>query len=693
MVPLGNSRTRASHLLASLVAIIAIAAGAVTAPASASAADTAVSASVGAASSRSLAQDIAIRPAADLSQFRPGNIISNAVFYDASTMGENEIATFLRARVPSCQSGYTCLKDFRQDTTTRAADAYCGRYEGASSESSARIIQKVAAACGINPQVLLVTLQKEQGLVTHTWPSDWRYTIAMGQGCPDTAACDTRYYGFFNQVYGAARQFKLYGQSSYFNWYAPGKTWNIQFNPNTSCGSSPVYVENQATANLYYYTPYQPNAAALRAGYGEGDGCSAYGNRNFFNYFSDWFGSLQTRYAPIVKSATSPAMYFVTDGVKHYIPDEATLRVLMSALPTVSTVPDSYLSAITTGRDASRYVHDARNGALYLLENDGTKHWFSSGDLISRYGYGFGDYVNLSPSHIDAFRTGDGVGDFFKAEGSVDYYVWRDGQRRYIVDDWAWNELTGSRPTYVATMRATTAAAIPTGRPVLASGILAKEQSKPEVFVTGNSADIVYIDSFDTARDAGITRYRTYPDGTLSGFTRATTGLSVLMSCGGSIFTIGGGGLIGVTGALPTGAASALPDSVCAVLPRRGVTVSTPFFVKNPATDPVLIYQDGALRHVRDQQTLQRLNAGRALVFVPWSAASIAQVPSGAPYLTEGSFVQFGDADIFYFTGGQLRLVPDVDTLRRLASPKWPVVETLPAAYRSAYSFGPPMPR
>src|SRR5699024_261440 len=39
--------------------------------------------------------------------------------------------------------------------------------------------------------------------------------------------------------------------------------------------------------------PYQPNRAALNAGYGTGDGCSAYGNRNFYNYFTDWFGSTQ----------------------------------------------------------------------------------------------------------------------------------------------------------------------------------------------------------------------------------------------------------------------------------------------------------------------------------------------------------------------------------------------------------------
>ncbi|MDT0183332.1 SH3 domain-containing protein [Microbacterium sp. ARD31] len=234
---------------------------------------------------------------ADLSAFDPGNIVSDAVFFNESTMTEAQIQAFLEKRVPSCQAGYTCLKDWYDTSRTTTADAMCGAYSGGTRERAARIIFKVAQACGINPQVILVTLQKEQGLVTHTWPSDWRYTIAMGQGCPDTAACDTRYYGFFNQVYGAAWQLKRYanpaGTSQFFTWYAPGKTWNILFNPNHGCGTSPVYVQNQATSNLYYYTPYQPNAAAIRAGYGEGDGCSAYGNRNFFNYFTDWFGSTQ----------------------------------------------------------------------------------------------------------------------------------------------------------------------------------------------------------------------------------------------------------------------------------------------------------------------------------------------------------------------------------------------------------------
>lgn len=56
------------------------------------------------------------------------------------------------------------------------------------------------------------------------------------------------------------------------------------------CGGASVTIASAATAALYYYTPYQPNAAALANLYGTGDSCSSYGNRNFWRMYSDWFG-------------------------------------------------------------------------------------------------------------------------------------------------------------------------------------------------------------------------------------------------------------------------------------------------------------------------------------------------------------------------------------------------------------------
>lgn len=229
-----------------------------------------------------------------LAGFNPGNIISDAVFTDRGTMTEAQIQSFFNSKVASCRAGYTCLKDYRSDSVNRPADVYCKGYTGAKGESAARIIYRVAQSCGINPRVLIVMLQKEQGLITHVWPSQWRYDAALGQACPDTAPCDPKFVGFFHQIYGAARQMQIYMEGRYFQWYKAGKTWQIQWHPDrTRCGTGPVYIANKATEALYYYTPYQPNAAAMRAGYGTGDSCSSYGNRNFYNYFTDWFGSTQ----------------------------------------------------------------------------------------------------------------------------------------------------------------------------------------------------------------------------------------------------------------------------------------------------------------------------------------------------------------------------------------------------------------
>jgi hypothetical protein len=232
---------------------------------------------------------------ADLSQFKAGNIITDAVFHDSDSMTAAQIKSFLALKGANCVKSPgepDCIKDLVLTTKSRAADAYCNRYAGAT-ESAAAMIKKVGVACGINPRVLIVMLQKEQGIVTQKTATAHEYSRAMGYGCPDhnNGQCDSLYNGLFNQVYNAAHRFKFYEGNPANYSYRAGRANKILYNPNSACGSSWVTIENQATANLYIYTPYQPNKAALNAGYGTGNSCSAYGNRNFFNWFTDWFGS------------------------------------------------------------------------------------------------------------------------------------------------------------------------------------------------------------------------------------------------------------------------------------------------------------------------------------------------------------------------------------------------------------------
>ena len=254
--------------------------------------------------------------AASSSNFQSGRIIDDSFFFNPGTMSAGEIQNFLNSKVPTCdtngtqpissgssttraewaaangkpQPPYTCLKDYSQSIPDRAPDAYCSGAIGGGTKSAAQIIKDVSVACNTNPQSLIVLLQKEQSLITDDWPWPRQYEAATGYACPDTAPCDPEFAGFFNQVYYGARQFQRYiKQASSFN-YRVGQTSYVLYNPNVNCGGTNIFLQTQATAALYNYTPYQPNTAALNNLYGTGDSCSAYGNRNFWRLFNDWFG-------------------------------------------------------------------------------------------------------------------------------------------------------------------------------------------------------------------------------------------------------------------------------------------------------------------------------------------------------------------------------------------------------------------
>lgn len=225
------------------------------------------------------------------SDFNAGFIISDQLFYQRGAMTQAQIQAFLDQKIGTCYNS-NCLNVVKTTTYSRPASSngVCDAYAGASNESAAAIIYKVQQACGISAKVLLVTLQKEQGLVTDDEPSAGELRIAMGYGCPDTAPCDAEFFGFYNQVYKAAWQFRRYSFPDYFGNFRPG-TFSVLYNPNSGCGSLSVNIQNNATAALYNYTPYTPNAAALANLSGSAPPCGSYGNRNFWVYYNSWFGS------------------------------------------------------------------------------------------------------------------------------------------------------------------------------------------------------------------------------------------------------------------------------------------------------------------------------------------------------------------------------------------------------------------
>lgn len=360
---------------------------------------------------------IAINPsnasAVSGSDWNASRIIDDSVYFNSGTMNTGDIQNFLNAKVPSCDTNgtqpsgrsgyptradwgrannepppYRCLKDYTQDFPSKGADAFCGAITGGN-KSAANIIFDVSRACGINPQAIIVLLQKEQSLVTDDWPWSIQYRSATGYGCPDTAPCDSEYYGFFNQVYNAARQSKRYvQQASLFN-YAVGRNSYVQYNPNAGCGGTNLTLQTQATAVLYNYTPYQPNQAALNNLYGTGDGCSAYGNRNFWRMFNDWFGSTSGDNFILAKSddPNDLRQWVIYGGIKQYVPS-AEIKRAWGLPDQLTEVSGAYLGSIPNGPNLDRLMRNNRQpGTLYFVDN-GRRYAIANNGLVDTWGLG-----------------------------------------------------------------------------------------------------------------------------------------------------------------------------------------------------------------------------------------------------------------------------------------------------------------
>ena len=318
--------------------------------------------------------------------FQAGRIIDDAIFTAKDSMNASQIQSFLNSKVPTCDTYGTQPSEYGGGTRAQWGQAKYGQStftclkdysEGG--KSAAQIIYEKAQAYSINPQVLIVLLQKEQGLVTDTWPLNVQYRTAAGYGCPDTAPCDTQYYGLSNQLDWAAKMFRAIMNTSP-TWYTPYVLGNnfIRWSPTSSCGGSTVNIQNRATQALYNYTPYQPNQSALNAGYGVGDSCGAYGNRNFYLYFNDWFGpTISGKYmSPLFKSTSSDTIYAVIENIKYPIASYNILNAYGLDRYPVTTVSDSILSDYTTGPTISTTVakkRDDPSGTIYLFD-DGKRY-------------------------------------------------------------------------------------------------------------------------------------------------------------------------------------------------------------------------------------------------------------------------------------------------------------------------------
>lgn len=117
---------------------------------------------------------------------------------------------------------------------------------------AAEIIVSAARRWVINPLVVLVTLQKEQGLVTSPSPSSAALDFAMGWGKPSS---------FVEQVEYGTRQFRLYLENPQRYAWRSGAA-------GVTLDGVRIVPTNAATAAMYSYTPWAGEECGGRAGIG-----------------------------------------------------------------------------------------------------------------------------------------------------------------------------------------------------------------------------------------------------------------------------------------------------------------------------------------------------------------------------------------------------------------------------------------
>lgn len=358
--------------------------------------------------------------AASAANFQAGRIIDDSTFTNQNSMTISSIQAFLESKVSDCDAGHTCLKNFSEN-----------------GKSAAQIIWEQSRDLGINPQVLIVLLQKEQGLVTSTDPGNYEYTYATGFCVPDGTPppqCEGT-YGFTNQLYYAARMFRrIMNDDS--RQYTPFLLGNNNIPYSVGCAGPTVFIQNRATLALYSYTPYQPNAAVLEYLYGvvpdghPGRSCAAYGNRNFWRNFNDWFGPSTGEGFTLMSSSNDNGdlrQWVVYKGLKRHIPSAEVLRAWgLDRVPLAQT-SGQYLGSITTaGQPLDRLFRPSGSLDVYFADS-GNCYKIMSQEMMNNWGLNPAGIVDVSVDLGQLLVNKGHLPNTFRKHGSLAVYMMDGG--------------------------------------------------------------------------------------------------------------------------------------------------------------------------------------------------------------------------------------------------------------------------
>lgn len=408
----------------------------------------------------------ATTPVASARTFNPHNIITDAELLNKNSLSKTAIQKFLERE-------NSVLARFSQVVDGQAKKA-------------SEIVWELSQEHNINPKFLLTNLEKEQGLIQKSQATEKALDWAMGYSCYG-GGCNEKHRGFYNQVDAAAETQQIYlAKAGQFNFNTGRETLTFD--------GYKVTPQNNATANLYIYTPYVGNAPELGIN-------SRFGaNKLFWRIWHRWFSNQkfldgqvitfngsyylienntkkkfatkdlflqdyqvsdainvssndlnaypdgpQINFAnnSLVKSSASGQIFLLVGNIKRPILNNSalvllsdfTIAITESEVPTVN---DSLISSYTIGSSIDtttlypqgKLFKDAV-GIIWQIK-DGLKHEVDS--VV--WQHNFDSETPESISSVEDYPTGEPVkltdGTFITIDGK--YYIISQGQRQKIDD-------------------------------------------------------------------------------------------------------------------------------------------------------------------------------------------------------------------------------------------------------------------
>lgn len=272
-------------------------------------------------------------------------------------------------------------------------------------KTAAEIIYSAAYRYRLNPQFLLVQLQKESSIVTSqsTTYLDWAMGFGVCDSCSKTDPSVAQYRGFATQVNAAANHLRnsyladLAARNSTISGWGVGRT-------KTTLDGIAVTPGNQATAVLYTYTPW--------VGYHGGDS-SVGGNSLFFDIIERFFPNrtsliLDYPNQTLLQDNITGSVYLLSNGRLRPITSLAALLSNFDPSRIISVDADA-IDRYQQGDAISipRYILiQAPSGGIYLIDSNYRRRGITSAELFHDLGYNPEEVLPVTEATLSTIPEG-----------------------------------------------------------------------------------------------------------------------------------------------------------------------------------------------------------------------------------------------------------------------------------------------